>query len=296
MYEAEGPPRDFKLHMGNESEQEVKLVVDEMRTDMVDQLESMKGRMTAFQEQMRINLEGLCKQLASGRVGDVPGGLSFNTGLSYKDIKEDIERKMQMLQSEITSEREREALNVDLEKLFIMLENTMEYQQEKMAKAEERRIRDEPIDRKALEVVRARYSEAGLRENPGLAEKWKNVPVLKLISMDPAEIVKKHANDWKFMTINECTAEELRAVRAALPKFAKSQLRQIQWAERLDERIDRLESGQEKFQDTKPPQTPKPKKQLRFAEPSQPALGSRDKARPPQASDLFSQINKRRKD
>lgn len=45
--------------------------------------------------------------------------------------------------------------------------------------------------------------------------------------MDPVEIVKKHANDWKFLTLNGVTAEEMRAIRANLPQFARNQFRQV---------------------------------------------------------------------
>ncbi len=45
--------------------------------------------------------------------------------------------------------------------------------------------------------------------------------------METVEIVKKHANDWKFLVLGGLTAEEMRAIRANLPQFARSQLRQV---------------------------------------------------------------------
>jgi hypothetical protein len=43
--------------------------------------------------------------------------------------------------------------------LFIMLESTQEYKDEKLLAVQEKRAKNEPIDKKCLENMRARYSE-----------------------------------------------------------------------------------------------------------------------------------------
>ena len=45
--------------------------------------------------------------------------------------------------------------------------------------------------------------------------------------MDPVEIVKKHADEWQLLTISGLVVEELRAIRANLPQFSRSQTRQV---------------------------------------------------------------------
>lgn len=44
-----------------------------------------------------------------------------------------------------------------------MLENTQEYKDEKLIAAQEKRAKDEPIDRKCHEAMRAKYSDQNLR-------------------------------------------------------------------------------------------------------------------------------------
>lgn len=100
------------------------------------------------------------------------------------------------------------------------------------------------------------------------------------------EIVKKHANDWKFLTLNGLVMEELRAIRANLPQFARSQIRQVYlnnityiiyilyynnilitklklaWCQRLDDMIDKLEKTP---QIVMPPRPATTKKTVIFA-------------------------------
>jgi len=101
--------------------------------------------------------------------------------------------------------------------------------------------------------MRVKYGEHNLRTRPELAERLKMIPTLQLILADPVDIVKKHANDWKFLTLNGLNAEEMRAIRANLPQFARNQLRQLAWCQRLDDLIDKLENSP-----SSPKQKPRP--------------------------------------
>jgi len=102
--------------------------------------------------------------------------------------------------------------------------------------------KNEPIDRRCLENMRSKYGVAGVRANPELEERMKMVPALRLITMDTVEIVKRHADDWKFLTLSGLTAEEMRAIRANLPQFSRNQLRQLAWCQRLDDMIEKAEN------------------------------------------------------
>jgi len=145
-------------------------------------------------------------------------------------------------------ERDRNATNIELEKLFVLLESTAEYKAEEAEKIEEKRRINEPIDKKAHERMILKYSEGTLATDAGVKARFTSIPALKLILNDKAEIIKKHANDWKFLTISELTAEEMRAIRSNLPNFGRHQIRQTAWVKQLENRIDRVESGAEKVQ------------------------------------------------
>ena len=57
------------------------------------------------------------------------------------------------------------------------------------------------------------------RADPALAEYYEAHPVLKLINMETSDIAKKHQNDWKLLTTDHLSLDELRAVAATLPNY-----------------------------------------------------------------------------
>jgi hypothetical protein len=84
---------------------------------------------------------------------------------------------------------------------------------------EEKRIRNEPINRKALEDMKLKYSDENLEHHPEFRARYDKNPALKLIFMAQQDLLKKHANDWKLYSTQGLTVEELRAIRGNLPKF-----------------------------------------------------------------------------
>lgn len=220
--------------------------LDHIPVEVMEHIEEMQKKMNMMQMTMRRNMELMLKSRSNV-------GVSFLTnsapGMSYAEIKAEMEVKTKALASAQT-EKEKGAINIELEKLFLLLENTREYKDEKLIEQQEKRAKNEPIDRKCLENMRVKYGEQNLRNRPDLAERVKTIPTLKLITMDPIEIVKKHADDWKFLTLGGLNADEMRAIRANLPQFARNQLRQLAWCQRLDDMIDKLENAND---------SPKPK-------------------------------------
>jgi len=228
--------------------------LDGISVEVMDHIEQMQKKMTMMQEQMRRNMELMVKSKnltqASFINHDEPT-------MSYADIKREISQKTQMLMEENVPEKKKEAINIDLERLFIMLENTQEYKDEKHTVAHEKREKDEPIDRRCLETMRARYSEQNQNFNPAVAERFRTLPTLRLIIMDTVEIVKKHAEEWQLMTLNGLVLEELKAIRANLPQFSRSQTRQLAWCKNLDDAIDKLETSPQQMTKKPRPMTKK---------------------------------------
>jgi len=73
-----------------------------------------------------------------------------------------------------------------------------------------------------------------------------------LIGMDPKAILAKHQNDFSQYLIRITEIDELRAIRASLPKFRNDQKRQLEWVEILENKIDQVSKA--------PPKKPAPPK------------------------------------
>eukprot|EP00026_Physarum_polycephalum_P020771 Phypoly_transcript_23572.p1 GENE.Phypoly_transcript_23572~~Phypoly_transcript_23572.p1 ORF type:complete len:156 (+),score=31.36 Phypoly_transcript_23572:62-469(+) len=56
--------------------------------------------------------------------------------------------------------------------------------------------------------------------------------------MDPKAILAKHQNDFQQYQLNKLDLDELRAVRACLPKFRNDQTKQNDWVENLELKIE----------------------------------------------------------
>jgi len=223
--------------------------VDDVRSEVIDHVDKIDEKLTAMRDMMTKNFATLRQHiLALPLTGSPLQITNMDLGMSYEELKRQIDEKSKAMLSSTMNDKERDAMNIDLEKLFVLLESTPEHRAEEAAKAEEKKRINEPIDKKALENMRQKYSEGSMASNPDARNRFANIPAIKLFIMDKAEIVKKHANDWKFLTINELTAQEMRAIRANLPNFGRHQLRQLAWVKGLENRIELIESGAEKVQ------------------------------------------------
>jgi len=164
-------------------------------------------------------------------------------GMSAEELRAAIEEKTKLLLDPTTPPAEIPNINIELEKLYSSLESTEEWQSEQALEKEARRLKNEPLNKAALAELKVKYSEENQENNKALKERFETIPALRLILIDPADIVKKHQNDWKLMTTNLLSLEEMRAIAGNLPKFGRNQLRQQAWADALDNRIEKMASG-----------------------------------------------------
>jgi len=206
------------------------------RVDILDR------KIADVHEVMTRNMDTLRRQVLS-----VPRGSILIAGgdISYNTLKSQIEEKTQAL-SKLNTEKERESANIELEKLYVMFEATPEYKMEESAITEEKRRIYKDSDIKALEDMRAKYSEQSVAQNESARFRLKALPAIALLLLSPADIVKKPANEWKYITTSGLTVDEMKAIRANLPQFGRHQLRQLVWVQSLEDRIDAVLAGVEK--------------------------------------------------
>jgi len=105
---------------------------------------------------------------------------------------------------------------------------------------EEKRKKNEPLNKEALEKMKKIYNADSFMNNNEIKEKLKSNPELGLIGMDPKAILAKHQNDFTQFLLRNLTLDELRAIRASLPKFRNDQKRQQDWVEILEAKIDQM--------------------------------------------------------
>jgi hypothetical protein len=76
-------------------------------------------------------------------------------------------------------------------------ENTPEFRAEVMKQKEERRKRNEPLNKAALEKMKGVYSTENVKKDPKLLQRLTENPELRLIFLDSEAILKMHQNDFK---------------------------------------------------------------------------------------------------
>jgi len=196
-----------------------------------EMMDMIQNKMDMMQEEIRRNKELV---LMSNPV------VNNNTPImSYADIKAEIEQKTKVMN---LSEPNSESISWELQSLLSMLEKTQEHKDEKFILQQQKRKENEHYDKLCLEHMDAKYSKQNLSNQPELEKRMKAIPALQLITMDPTEIMQKHANYWKFLILNGLTEKEMRAIRANLPHFARNQFQQLAWCNRMDDMIDKLQN------------------------------------------------------
>lgn len=100
-----------------------------------------------------------------------------------------------------------------------------------MCKQEEQRTRNDPLNKEALDRVKSVLNPTSVRANPELLKRVGENAELKLLFMEPETILRLHPTDFKTYTLKNVTLEEMRAIRAALPKFRKDQHMQQEWTD-----------------------------------------------------------------
>ncbi|KYQ93727.1 hypothetical protein DLAC_05116, partial [Tieghemostelium lacteum] len=204
-------------------------------------------------------LEDLMRRLENMKLNSsMDGTSSVNGKRSYQDIKSELESIQKVIMNDSESEKVREDANIKFEKIYQELIQTDEYKKEIQQIDEEKRKVNEPLNQKALQKLLSVYTTANIEKSQELKDKIKENPELLLIGMDPKLISSKHQNDFQQYYLRSCNIEELRAIRASLPKWRPDQKKQQDWTQTLEDKIEQL---------SKKPQIQKPKSTLNLKKP-----------------------------
>jgi hypothetical protein len=225
---------------------------------------------------------------------------SCSTNQSYEDLKKQLEELQMIICDEEgkVSENDRDAANIQYERVFAQFTKTTEYQTEIARIAEEKRRINEPLNRAAWENLIKVFSRENIKHEPAIRDRLKENPELGLICMDPKAIGMKHQGDFQMYTLNNLSEEELRAIRAILPKWRSDQTRQAAWTDALENKIDQLaKNGPKKPRAERKPAAPKPPLGPPGAPPkAPPAPGKAKKAAAAvPAGDVFAELLAKRK-
>eukprot|EP00026_Physarum_polycephalum_P003126 Phypoly_transcript_03135.p1 GENE.Phypoly_transcript_03135~~Phypoly_transcript_03135.p1 ORF type:complete len:786 (+),score=197.39 Phypoly_transcript_03135:146-2503(+) len=226
-------------------------------------------------------LDELLRKLDSMKMGiHVGGGMGDGgDGRGYAELKAELEALQAIIMDETNkyTQKQKEEANINYEKVSQEYQQTPEYKKEVAAALEERRRKNEPLNKAALEKMIRVYTPEAIRDNPDIKERVKQNPELTLIGMDPKIILAKHQNDFQQYMLRNLTMDELRAVRASLPKFRNDQKRQTDWVETLENKIETVAKS-----------PPKP--------PTKKAPAIKIKTKPPgEGGDFLSELMKKRK-
>ncbi|KAM9959183.1 hypothetical protein ACTFIR_000241 [Dictyostelium discoideum] len=170
---------------------------------------------------------------------------------THLNMKLEMEEIQKIILNDKVGEKERNDANVKFEKLFQELSMTEEYRREIQMIQDEKRRLNEPLNMKSLSKMKPIYSIPPTQQSLEIRERIKDNPELSLIGMDPKAILSKHQNDFQsYLLSRSLTIDELRSIRASLPKFRTDQKKQMEWTLFLEEKIDQLSK--------QPPQTTQP--------------------------------------
>jgi len=181
-------------------------------------------------------LDEVLRKLDSIKAGSVSEG----SGRSYTELKVELEALQLIIFDETDkyTAMEKEDANIKYEKVSQELAQTDEYKKEVAAALEEKRKKNEPLNKEALERMKKIYNPDSLANNNEIKEKVKINPELGLIGLDPKAILAKHQNDFIQYLLRNLELDEMRAIRASLPKFRNDQKKQIEFCESLEAKID----------------------------------------------------------
>jgi len=181
---------------------------------------------------------------------------SSMTNQSYEELKGQLTELQLIICDEDNkySEHEKDAANIQYERVFAAFTKTSEYQAEILKIAEEKRRINEPLNRAAWEKLIHVYSRENIKNDPSIRDKIRQNPELTLICMDPKAIGAKHQGDFQMYTLNNLNEDEMRAIRAILPKWRSDQKRQADWTDALENKIDAIAKNPKK--EKAPPKPP----------------------------------------
>ncbi len=176
---------------------------------------------------------------------------------SANDIRAEMQEVQTVLMDSTTTPQVVEDANIRLEKLIQELERTPEFKEEQRKLKEEKRKKNEPLNKDALERMKLVYTATAMRSDAKIRQKVQDSPELRLITMNPGQIIARHANDFKAMSLRGITLDEIRAIAGVLPAFRRDQQVQIEFAERVEAKIDEMAEAAEKAAANPPAAKPK---------------------------------------
>ncbi|EFA80801.1 C2 domain-containing protein [Heterostelium album PN500] len=198
-------------------------------------------------------LEDLMRKLDNMK-SMVPAGqdLAVSGRRTHAAIKAELQSIQTIIMNEKTPDKDREEANIRFEKVYQELSQTEEHKRELLQIQEDKRKVNDPLNQKALAKLQPTYAAANIERTPELKDRVKAYPELLLIGLDSKIIASKHQNDFQSYFLTNCTLEELRAIRASLPKWRADQKKQMEWTISLENKI-------EQYSKNPPPQRPVPK-------------------------------------
>jgi len=205
-----------------------------MRSDKLDMLEKKLEKLDKLDELLR-KLDSL--KFVGG--GSMAGGDANN---AYDSLKAELDELQKIIidESGKYSEKEKEDANIRFEKAYQSLQQTVEYKMELQKQIEEKRKLNEPLNKEARDRLLHIYTPENIQNDPELKEKVHKNPELTLICLDAKVILSKHQNDFQQYLLRNLDLDELRAIRASLPKFRNDQKRQLDWVDSLEDKIEQL--------------------------------------------------------
>jgi len=197
-------------------------------------LQEQVKKLVAMDQQTSENLNLLISNLNS-KVDKLGGSMGATPTKSYAELNERLAVLRDKLFDPDTPERDCETFNIEYEKLISELEQTPEYQREQEELVAKWKKGNEELNKAALVTIRTMLAGLSPQE---LSTKLSKKPELRLLSLAPEQLLRKHENDWKGITTQSLDETEARALYAAMPAFRKDQFPQTQFVEQLKNRIE----------------------------------------------------------
>eukprot|EP01121_Diplochlamys_sp_Union-15-3_P013230 TRINITY_DN4073_c0_g1_i1.p1 TRINITY_DN4073_c0_g1~~TRINITY_DN4073_c0_g1_i1.p1 ORF type:complete len:213 (+),score=57.81 TRINITY_DN4073_c0_g1_i1:55-639(+) len=167
-----------------------------------------------------------------------------------------------------TSEKEKAAANIELEKVMKEVEKCPEFIEERKKQDEEWRKINEPLNEQAFNEVMAALKALASSDPEAFKARAKKSPELLLILLPKETILKRHESDFKTYTLM-ISEKELRALRHAMPKFRSDQKVQISFVDSIENKI----REQAKAAEAPPPPKPAAKKRAKKWQPKKASSG-----------------------
>jgi len=188
----------------------------------------------------RLDLKELNKKLEKldklDKINFDGGMMMMGSGKGYDELKKEIEELYKVIFDDNTSDKDKAAANISLEKAMKEIEKTSEFLEEKRRVEDEWRKTNEPLNEKAYtEMVAMLKSEANSNAE-AFKQRVKKSPELLLILLNKDTILKRHESDFKTYAL-AITEREMRALRHNMPKFRPDQKTQMAFVESIENKI-----------------------------------------------------------